>query len=507
MYVLGVLKTSNRVEVYFVDYGNHDTIEANNIREIPAALLSHPEIALRCSLAGLIKSAVAACSSKEIEVFEETVTNKRLKLCYVGEKDQRGLLLVHLLNEQENINRSFLRSIGKLSPDYISPVIKAKANDNLPKAILANRQTSCSSDRSAGDGWLVVENRVHDSFGGKRRLQASEERRTDFKGGALFQTAIKDVISENVKDLRSESMAFDASSLQSYDYSSYHPGQFFKCTVAYVFHPGKFFCHRKPNEALDKLSDDLNKAYGCLGNGDNAYHVLSLAKGQSCCAKYSEDDLWYRGKVLAVDSSSAVRVQFVDYGNEETVPLTKIRLLTGNLFQTPVMAIPCCLNGIEPATDEWSAEAIDRFNQLAEEEDLTINFVALNASDNVYKVELSGPSGITLQSRLVRDGFAKTCTRTSFSEKNSERNCIGNVESKQLSLQNISLQPQKLSVGSSTQVYVSFVFNPGYFWCQDFETASRIDSLIERLTNYYNSSSAVELALPCPAVGQVCCAR
>lgn len=507
MYVKGVLKTSNRVEVYFVDYGNRDTIEANNIREISAVLLSPPEMAFRCSLAGLIKGAVATFSTKEIEVFEETVTKKNVKLCYVGEKDQRGHSLVHLLDEQENINRSFLRSIGKLSPDYISPVIKAKANDNLPKAILASRQTSCSSDRSAGDGWLVTENRVHDSSGGNRKLQASEERRTDFKGGALFQTAIKDVISESVKDLRSESTAFDASSLQNYDYPSFRPGQFFKCTVAYVFNPGKFFCHKKPNEALDKLSEDLNITYGCLGNGDNAYHVLSLAKGQSCCAKYSEDDMWYRGKVLAVDSSSAVRVQFVDYGNEETVPPTKIRLLTGNLFQTPVMAIPCCLNGIEPATNDWSAEAVNRFNQLVEEEDLTINFVAFNTMDNVYKVELSGPSGVTLQSQLVRDGLAKTCARTSFGEKNSERNCNSDQENKRLSLQNISLQPQVLSVGSSTQVYVSFAVNPGYFWCQVVETASRIDSMIEGLTNYYNSLSGAELALPCPAVGQICCAR
>ena len=50
-----------------------------------------------------------------------------------------------------------------------------------------------------------------------------------------------------------------------------------------------------------------------------------------CCAQYSLDDEWYRGKVISVKTAEnaatneivGADVLFVDYGTFETVPLTR----------------------------------------------------------------------------------------------------------------------------------------------------------------------------------------
>ena len=47
--------------------------------------------------------------------------------------------------------------------------------------------------------------------------------------------------------------------------------------------------------------------------------IPPLSSGSPCCARFSEDNLWYRGKILERMSNSRFKVRFVDYGNCETV--------------------------------------------------------------------------------------------------------------------------------------------------------------------------------------------
>ena len=49
-------------------------------------------------------------------------------------------------------------------------------------------------------------------------------------------------------------------------------------------------------------------------------HIAFIA-GMLCCARYSEDDLWYRAQVKSVQRQNPleVRVVYVDYGTTEVV--------------------------------------------------------------------------------------------------------------------------------------------------------------------------------------------
>lgn len=517
-----MLKASNKVEVYFVDYGNRDTVAAADVKQIPSKIISPPEMALSCTLAGLVNEDSVVWTPEETDLFSTMVDDKELKLCYMEEKDRAGRFIVHLLDEQENLNRSFLRTTRKLATGYASPVIKfTKFEPNEGTTVVskapppASRQLSASSggsNQSSGDGWPVKNS--NDNPSGSWKQKNGDDRVRETKGGPLFQTAIRNVLSEQVKEkdeqiqiVGSRKSEYGAScqkdSGKSYGYIPLQAGQTFSATVSFVFHPGKFFCQNQSNKnALDSLLEHLNNMYGSLGDGDNGFHMISLAKGQACCAKYSEDDMWYRAKVLTADSSSAATVQFVDYGNEETVPLMKIRSLHEKFFHVPVQSMQCSLYGIEPVHGEWSAEALDLFEKLTAEEDLLVKVIEVDTVSNGYKVELLlGTSEGSAQSRLIRAGFAKSLVAP-VQERCLERS----QQTNRGSSESYTLH-QVLNVGMSTDVFVSFVVDPGQFWCQLVQEASQLDGLMERLGNDYDSLSANELALARPAVGQACCAR
>lgn len=515
-----MLKTSNKVEVYFVDYGNRDTVASADIKQIPSEIMAPPEMALSCTLAGLVNEESVAWSPEETDMFSTIVEEKELKLCYMEEKDRAGRFIVHLLDEQENVNRSFLRSTRKLAAGYVSPVIKcAKFEPNEGVAVVSNapppvtRQISVSN-HSSGDGWPAKSS--NDPSGGNWKQKIGDNRAKETKGGPLFQSAIRNVISEQVKEKDDQMQQgvgvrkggeYSAISCQketskSYAYIPLYPGQTFSATVSFVFHPGKFFCQNKSNKtSLDNLLDHLNVLYGNLGDGDNGFHMISLAKGQACCAKYSEDDMWYRAKVLTADSSSAATVQFVDYGNEETVPLMKIRSLHEKFFHIPVQSIQCSLYGVEPVHGEWSAEALELFEKLTAEEDLVVKVIEVDTVSNGFKVELGTSEG-SAQSHLMRAGFAKSLVKP-VQEKCPERS---QQTSSSSSSERYPLRPV-LNVGTSADVYVSFVADPGQFWCQLVQEASQLDGLMERLGNDYEKLSTNELDLARPVIGQPCCAQ
>ncbi|XP_052106475.1 tudor domain-containing protein 1-like [Mytilus californianus] len=71
----------------------------------------------------------------------------------------------------------------------------------------------------------------------------------------------------------------------------------------------------------------------------------SLSVGNFCCAKFSEDDAWYRAVVTDIKDQE-VTVTFIDYGNGETLPGSSLKQLHKEIL-SPAMAFRCCLDGCE----------------------------------------------------------------------------------------------------------------------------------------------------------------
>ena len=77
--------------------------------------------------------------------------------------------------------------------------------------------------------------------------------------------------------------------------------------------------------------------------------IPSVSPGQIFCAKFTDDDNFYRACVLEVIDSKRIRVQYVDFGNKEIIPVDRLRVLISEFQVQAIQAYECCLDGVLPA--------------------------------------------------------------------------------------------------------------------------------------------------------------
>ncbi|XP_051002805.1 tudor domain-containing protein 1 isoform X6 [Acomys russatus] len=65
--------------------------------------------------------------------------------------------------------------------------------------------------------------------------------------------------------------------------------------------------------------------------------------GEACCAKYTSDNFWYRAIVLET-SDSSVKVLYADYGNMETLPLSRVQPIAARHLELPFQILRCSLD-------------------------------------------------------------------------------------------------------------------------------------------------------------------
>ncbi len=143
---------------------------------------------------------------------------------------------------------------------------------------------------------------------------------------------------------------------------------YFEVVVSEIEHPGLLFLHiasLPSQQALSKVTGGLNAHFQ-----SNPPATLSLtqllAKGTVCCAKFSEDDMWYRAEILDSPSQSSYRVRFFDFGNTDTVALPSIAPCPETFLATPIMAVRCALNGIGPPPQARQASPGSKTSRAAE---------------------------------------------------------------------------------------------------------------------------------------------
>ena len=71
-----------------------------------------------------------------------------------------------------------------------------------------------------------------------------------------------------------------------------------------------------------------------------------------CCAQFTEDDGWYRARIAESQTQGATpqaQVIYVDFGNHEVIPASRLRMLRKEHAELPMMAVLCALDGAVPA--------------------------------------------------------------------------------------------------------------------------------------------------------------
>ena len=137
----------------------------------------------------------------------------------------------------------------------------------------------------------------------------------------------------------------------------------------------------------------------------------SFSPGQLILAQCSKNLTWYRAQVVTFDpaAGSGVDVLLVDYGDCESVPLTRIRTLPQGFVTLPKQAITCSLSGVKPAVEEdskWRPEAMEKLKELAVESKFMTATVVGVSDANVIEVSLRSDSCQDFSKALVEAGVA-----------------------------------------------------------------------------------------------------
>ena len=249
-------------------------------------------------------------------------------------------------------------------------------------------------------------------------------------------------------------------------------GQVCETSVSHIDSPSSFWIQ------LPSADDDLavfNEKMSAHYTSDRVSRLSSVSTvGSICCAKYSEDDSWYRGVVKSA-SSDSLEVCFVDYGNSEIITPADVKILEPEFQALPVQAIECKLHNCLPLPDaeSWSDDAIGVFSHLVLDKDLSVKFVG--RVDNVWEVEVSY-EGEDVTAQLLHTGLVASLERVEVSDTLPKA-------TRPVDIPAVELQP-----GHTYPVYITFNDAPNKFYCQLVSDSDKLESLMAEIADFYNGN-------------------
>ncbi|KAF2981222.1 hypothetical protein EK904_014573, partial [Melospiza melodia maxima] len=256
-------------------------------------------------------------------------------------------------------------------------------------------------------------------------------------------------------------------------------GDEFSGVVSHIQSPDTFFCQRMQSaRQLAELEASLNEYCGKIPSSPS----FRPAAGNVCCAQFTEDNLWYRAAVTAYASEDTVLVDYVDYGNSDSLPLTRLRPIIPSLMELPAQAIRCSLAGVK-APSAQTSECISYLRKLVKDKVLTVKVVDKESSKSVVELtDASSTPVINVSSLLLEEGFAaEELSMASPAARGSDVE-----QAKEDTTNKRMCKWIKLTLNQTLSVIVCTVYNPGEFYCQisNSHELLALNSLNKTLSEY-----------------------
>lgn len=156
--------------------------------------------------------------------------------------------------------------------------------------------------------------------------------------------------------------------------------------------------------ALEEQMAAFTRTHGTTGK------TFEVRRNAVCAALFDDGRglLWNRARVEQV-MGQQVRVRFIDYGNETTVPVSKLRPLDATVLQYPPQAKECVFAFIKPlpATHEFGADAAHMLGDVAWGKTLSARVLGTD-DQRRQQVALFLPNKESVAAKLVTAGLLRT---------------------------------------------------------------------------------------------------
>ena len=167
---------------------------------------------------------------------------------------------------------------------------------------------------------------------------------------------------------------------------------------------------------LESLTNAFRKHYDSpLNNSSAVYNTTPPRNGEYVAVKFSEDGLYYRGRVRGVDrAEKTAEILFIDFGNAERHPFSDLRPLVDQFSVSKLkgQALDAVLSFLQfPSQPEYAADAMRAIHSFTAGKQLVAN-VNYTAPDGVLYVTVFDPSksetsDASLNADLVAEGYAR----------------------------------------------------------------------------------------------------
>ncbi|GFQ66797.1 tudor domain-containing protein 15, partial [Trichonephila clavata] len=316
-----------------------------------------------------------------------------------------------------------------------------------------------------------------------------------------------------------------------------------KLYITFFDSPSSFFAQfeKLSSADLEKMQVEMNGHYANIQNSSFKPNV-----GSYVCAKYSMDNMFYRALVENIVGSNC-EVNFIDYGNKDTVPFFNIHPLDKKFMIHPHFGAECGLKSFPPATpveklkslmleNSIRAQMLEAKNKkwlIALTEDFTGNVAILEllrqhetlVPRSIHGAGLKGFQGkptnreepapfINNEFRHPRNDYdhpnkfrsGKPERNEPIMNKNNE--IFSSPKKKQNYSQSYSKSFDITSIPPRAyrNVYVSHVVSPSEFFCQIEEESTKLQVMMKSIEDTYMNADDNFLKLENLTIDSPCCA-
>ncbi|NWV98011.1 TDR15 protein, partial [Machaerirhynchus nigripectus] len=452
------------VMVYFLDFGNTDTIPCHYVKTLLPEFSDLPALAMCCSLACTFP-VDGVWVKRETDFFKNMVLNKPLLLHVIGKQNNKYIVNVqcHTGFLQGNVATCMVQAgyaeYRLKPPDAVLRAAKKQHNGNHVKCKKeknnAENTSNACKNKISGNGDILQK---------ERSLNVLPVPKESVVPSCFGEGAV----SKMHKSVCEEKLV--------YKELVFKPGAVYEVVCSCIFSPSDFSCQ------LQRKLPELNNLMGQIQTYYKD-HTSPYKTGQvACVVKCPKDGKWYRATVVQQVSTSEVDVVFVDYGYRERVSLKDLQGVLPDFLTLESQAFRCGLKDVVLQTDSlnWSEEVHRQF------EDFISSRGPLTCT--IYALVLVSPNClcnvVDLQTPLISvEEFLRECGLT-------QSQYVGLTNLSSLgSLYSFCYSSFNIKIGSEEEVYITHVNSPSKFYCHLSRNTETLEALMKKVSDLSKMSN------------------